>query len=82
MDAQETDTSVKDLKFHDAANIFPLIDGDEFYALVKDIRTNGLRESIKLLDGMVLDIEPACWQIIKPSLRQSKQPIQSAMYCR
>lgn len=45
----------KDLQFHEAANIFPLIDGEEFEALVEDVKTNGIRETIKILDGLVLD---------------------------
>ena len=44
-----------DLKFHEAANIFPLMTGDDFDQLVEDIRENGLREAIALLDGKVLD---------------------------
>lgn len=46
---------MKDLQFHDAANIFPLIDGNDFDDLVEDIRKNGVRESIKIQDGKILD---------------------------
>jgi hypothetical protein len=45
----------QDLQFHEAANIFPLINGEEFDGLVEDVRKNGQRESIKLLDGKILD---------------------------
>ena len=44
-----------DLQFHDAANIFPLLTGDDFDALVEDIRNYGLREPVALLDGKILD---------------------------
>jgi hypothetical protein len=43
------------IEFHPLANLFPLIEGDEFDHLVEDIRANGLRDQIVLLGGQVLD---------------------------
>jgi hypothetical protein len=43
------------LEFHPLANLFPLIEGKEFDALVDDISEHGLREQVVLLDGKVLD---------------------------
>jgi hypothetical protein len=45
----------KTLEFHPLANVLPLIEGAEFEDLVADIRANGQRDDIVLLDGMVLD---------------------------
>jgi 16S rRNA G966 N2-methylase RsmD len=43
-------------EIHEAANLFPMIDGDEFTALVQDIRENGLIEPVWLTpDGALLD---------------------------
>jgi hypothetical protein len=44
-----------DLKFHPLSDVFPLMEGEDFDALVADIKACGLREPIVLLDGKILD---------------------------
>jgi len=46
---------VDDREFHPVANVFPLLEGDQFTALVEDIQTNGLHDSIVLHDGRIVD---------------------------
>jgi len=41
--------------FHKAANLFPLMDGEEFDALCDDMRQNKQQEPIRLLNGKILD---------------------------
>ncbi|MCB9993097.1 MAG: S-adenosylmethionine-binding protein [Hyphomicrobiaceae bacterium] len=43
------------IPFHSLADLFPLIEGPEFEALVRDIAENGVREQIVVKDGQILD---------------------------
>jgi N6-adenosine-specific RNA methylase IME4 len=66
---------MEDMKFHPYAEIFPLIEGDEFDALVADIKQYGLTDPIVELDDMILDGRNRYRACIKASL-----PIQTTKY--
>ncbi|KAF0241452.1 MAG: transcriptional activator adenine-specific DNA methyltransferase-like protein, partial [bacterium] len=42
-------------EFHEVANIFPLMQGEEYKQIVEDIKINGLREPIWLHDNKIID---------------------------
>lgn len=43
------------MEFHPLSNLFPLMQGESFEALKRDISENGQREPIVMLDGHILD---------------------------
>lgn len=45
----------QDYEFHELANIFPLIEGDEFDALVNTFRRQGLLNPITLYQGKIIE---------------------------
>lgn len=46
---------MKPIELHPLCTLFPRMDGEAFATLVADIKANGLREPITLVDGMILD---------------------------
>lgn len=58
------------IPFHPYADIFELIEGDDFDALVADVRKNGVRERIRIFDGKILDGRNRYCAALKASLLQ------------
>jgi len=44
-----------EIRFHEIANIFPLLEGDSLQSLSESIKKNGLLEPIELFEGKILD---------------------------
>ena len=65
-----------DMKFHEIADLFPLIEGDEFQLLCDDIKKEGLNHPVVLLNDEILDGRNryrACIEVdIKPRYEQFK----------
>lgn len=61
------------MEFHPVSSLFPLMSGEEFEALVADIKANGLQESIWTHEGQIIDGRnryKACVQAgVTPSFR-------------
>lgn len=62
------------MQFHEVANLFPLLEGEEFQTLVEDIRQNGQIEPIWMYHGKIVDGRNryrACRQLgIEPKTRE------------
>ena len=62
------------IAFHEIANIFPLLRGEELASLVEDIQENGLIEPIWLYEGKILDgrnrYTACCMAEVEPIFRQ------------
>jgi hypothetical protein len=64
------------LSFHPLADIFPLIEGAEFDALVADIAANGLSQPIVILDDQILDGRNRYRACLKAGVQHRIRPFQ------
>ena len=61
-----------DMPAHPLADLFQLIEGQQFDELVASIRENGQFDAIVLLDGAILDGQHRLWAVI-----ESKTPVET-----
>ena len=61
-------------QWHDAANIFPLMSEEELQVLANDIKKNGQRNPIVLLNGKVLDVRNRALACQLAGVRPDTQP--------
>jgi hypothetical protein len=70
---------MSELQFHPLAALFPLMAGEEFDALVADIKANGLREKIDLYRGKIVDGRNRYLALQRLGIDPSAEP---SKYCR
>ena len=67
-------SDVENIEFHQFADLFPMMQADEFSSLVENIKQHGLREKVWLFQGKILDGRnryKACLQSgVTPEFRQ------------
>jgi ParB-like chromosome segregation protein Spo0J len=67
-----------ELRFHPLADIFPLMEGEEFDELVADIKAHGLIEPVALYDEMILDGRNRYRACIKAGLEPKLTPFRGS----
>lgn len=66
------------LEYHPLANIFPLMQGEEFAAFVADIKANGQQTPVLTLDGKIIDgrnTYRACLEIERAAIVEAWTPV-------
>jgi ParB-like chromosome segregation protein Spo0J len=67
---------MSELQFHPLPDAFPPLEGDEFDALVADIKANGLREPITIFEGKILDGRNRYRACVKVGIEVKTEPFE------